>query len=170
MQARLASDKIIQTTPMKHCQMVKIILPFLFSASMSADDLSMSAELCDSLHVKSELVSIKGIGRITDNGVFLSDATCPVAERKGAIVPASVRVAVVSFAREEDKKWVTKLRDRIERPFVQVVVRGILTCKANLKVAYDKNDDPDSGDGFGETGLIQCQMSKARVEGIWRMN
>ena len=170
MQIRSKRDKSIQATSMRCFHILAIIVPLICFESPAMEEPPEPAELCDSLHAKGEVISLRGLGRITDSGLFLSDATCPVAERKGAIVPAAVRVSVVSFAREEDKKWVTRARDRVEKPFVQVVVRGILTCNSNLKVAYDKEDDPDSGDGFGETGLVQCQMSKARVEGIWRVN
>ena len=146
---------------MRCFHILAIIVPLICFESPAMEEPPEPAELCDSLHASGAAISLRGLGRVTDSGVLLSDATCPAAERKGAIVPAAVRVYVVSFAREEDKKWVTRLRDRIERPFVQVVVRGILTCNSNLKVAYDKEDDNAAH------AISKTEIEPARTGSIW---
>jgi hypothetical protein len=80
-----------------------------------------------------------------------------------------IRVGGVEFIRSGDRRLFEKLQDQMEKPLLQIVLRGRLICKTPLSIAEDTENSSNRGDGFGVTGLVACRIDHAEVLGAWTL-
>ena len=121
-------------------------------------------ELCDVPNHYAGAIRLRGVGRLTGEGLLLGDGTCPLTVGTQTI-PKTILVKVTSFAEKgEELKFMSSL-DSIARPLLQVVAAGELECRE----VRERAEIPGHGTGFGKVGLVSCRLTGAKVETMTEM-
>lgn len=156
---------------------VTILLGAVISVScveaQSPAPITEPLDVCGAVKVGTRAeVLLRGLGRYTKDGLVMGDFTCPVAHGKDFDLPAMIQIEVTSFVSDRVKGTFEKSIDRndYKGPFVQMLVRGTLSCPAKFSVSKGDDGDIAFGNGFGELGLITCQLKKARVLLVHKLN
>ena len=135
---------------------------FLEPAARSQTD-AVPIEICDALESTGQRRTIRGLGRISGQGVVLVDMTCPVYESAGRIVGTLLRASLVTPSEEVTTIELARMRDEFMKPLFQFVVSGRVYCKSSMTFTMDASEHPTSGSGYGESGLVRCIIEGASL-------
>jgi hypothetical protein len=125
-------------------------------------------EVCELQGGKSTgVIRLRGIGRLLGEFFVLIDTTCPGQWREGESLERMVRVRPVRFARAKDGLWIDRAMDRFERPLMQLEVEGRASCVKKFTVTFDNKQRAMKGNGYGRSGLHQCEIQDATLLGLW---
>lgn len=120
-------------------------------------------EICELAANQSGQIVLRGLGRLTGNGVLLGDWNCPQPYRWTSR-PRNVLVEVSRFSDATVELRFRNLVDRFDAGLVQVLVTGDVICRPITQGTEGKTES--RGSGFGATGLIQCKMSNAILQKV----
>jgi len=129
--------------------------------------IDLPLDVCDVARVGDSTVRVRGVARVESEGFLLSDATCPISSGKNSAVPMRIRVLAKVFVRSSDRERFDEMRDGLEKPLFQVIVRGQMSCRSPFLVKSTGVSGQVRSNGFGPTGLVACAMEDAVVEGLW---
>lgn len=120
-------------------------------------------EICDLPIPYAGPVRVRGGGRLKDDGLLLADLSCPIAIGNDSL-PRTIAVGVERFSDKERAAEFARWLDSVQRPVVQAVVAGNITCHEL------RGTVPSERRGFGSSGTISCRMDNAVVEKIVRID
>ena len=129
--------------------------------------IDLPLEVCDVARDSNSTVRVRGVARVESEGFLMSDATCPIWSGKNSALPMRIRVLAKVFVRSSDRERFDEMRDGLEKPLFQVIVRGRMSCRSPFLVKSTVVSGQLRGNGFGPTGLVPCAMEEAVVEGLW---
>jgi hypothetical protein len=147
-----------------------VSISFLLLASMAAAGVSLSQSIpgprrvlgvCEAVKVKTtELVWVRGLGRVGEDGFIIFDHTCPVIPDANPPV-----VATIVFA-EIPAGW-SRLRDIMVSQITdlqQMEVEGRISCVDRLRLG----PNGISGNGFGIYGRVPCKLKVTKTRRLER--
>jgi hypothetical protein len=116
------------------------------------------------------LAVVRGTARLRADGLLVGDYTCAVAASIANVIPSMVLVDIQTFSSPEIRDRFNKLRGSSGHPpLLQVVVRGTLQCKQQLRFFTHADGETATADGYGDYGLAKCRMQKAELRFLYEL-
>lgn len=139
----------------------------VLSGSSIASEPEDTIEMCDAIRLSGQSVQLRGVARVTESGFLMSDGSCPMWSVKGQTIPMMIRVTAKEFLRGIDRRLFDEMGDNIEKPLLQIVAKGRISCRTPVRITADTGAGSIRGNGFGPTGLVVCTIEGATIAGIW---
>lgn len=123
-------------------------------------------DICDAPNAQTAPKAVRafrGLARLVEGGILLQDGTCPVVNEtpSNLVIPLLVKVVAPRFSRTSEFQLYRRLQDSFEKPLLQVVVTGNLSCKREFRVTT--STDGPMGNGYGNSGLVLCMIENGLV-------
>lgn len=153
---------------MKFCRLMAIW--FLLSIALGPVGAQVPGgkviEVCDALPHRGRMVRLRGLARIVEGGLLLSDGTCSAVppNRDNMEFPMEVKLLRPQFSRLTDRQAYIRNQEQFHRRLYQVIASGRLLCKEGFSVTVQEK--ALVGNGYGRTGLIVCQISDAHIDAM----